>query len=168
VACVLALRESTVTLSSSTVELTAANSDLLAVVALREVVIDHASLTISARLSKTKSKRAISPAVAVVALREYKIPSNLSTAVLNEVIVEFRAVKFSSMLSSLSLSTSISAMTSSIVAGCASTVKTLDDTVAADTIDAVMSITKILDIILLRISVSPNLMHLQSVDTTYT
>jgi hypothetical protein len=104
----------------------------------------------------------------VVALREYKIPSSLSTAVLKEVIAEFRAVKFSSMSSSLSLSTSISAMTSSRVAGCANTVKTFDDTVAADTIDAVMNITKILDIILLRISVSPNLMHLQSVDTTYT
>ena len=98
--------------------------------------------------------------VAVVALREYISPSSLSTAALTEVIAEFRAVTFSSMLSSLSLSASISATTSSRVADCANTVNTFDDTVAADTIDAIMNVTKIFDIILLRISVSPNSLHL--------
>ena len=46
--------------------------------------------------------------------------------------------------------------------------KTFDDTVAAETSDAIMRITKKLDNVLLCIYVSPNLMHLQSVDTAYT
>jgi len=118
-------------------------------------------------VSKAESKRAISVAVAVVALREYRMDSRLSIAVFNEFKAEFRAVIFASMLSSLPSSASISARTSSRVAGSASTIKAFDDTVATDTINAIMDITKNLDNVLLCISVSPNLMHLQSVDTAY-
>jgi hypothetical protein len=47
------------------------------------------------------------------------------------------------------------------VGDCANTVKAFDDTVDADTTDATMKATKILDNVLLCISVSPNSTHLQ-------
>ena len=111
---------------------------------------------------------ATSVTVAVVALRESKVYCMLLIALFNELNVEFMAVMFASVSSSLSLSVFISAMMSSRVAGCAITVKELDDIVAAETIDAIRSTTKILENDLLCILVSPNLVHLQVIDTTCT
>jgi len=151
----LASSSSRAMLSSFTVELTAATSDSLAAVALRESKLDWRSLLASFSVSKAESKMAISVAVAVVALREYKMTSTLSIAVFNESKAEFRVVIFASMSSSLPSSASISARMSSRVAGSASTVKKFDDTVAVETIDAIMSATKILGNVLLCIFVSP-------------
>jgi len=141
--------------SSSTAELTAATSDSLATVEFRESKLDCRLLLASLSVSKTESKTATSVVVAVVALRESRLDCMLPIVVFNEFEAEFRAVMFASMSSSLALSASISARMSSRVAGCASTVKAFDDTVAAETSDAIMSITKILDNVLLCTFVSP-------------
>jgi len=150
----LASSSSRAVFSSSTAELTAATSDSLAAVAFRESKLDCRSLLTSFSVSKAESKTAISVVVAVVAPRESKLFCVLSIAVFNESKANFRAVMFASMLSSLALSASISARMSSRVAGSASTVKEIDDTVAAETSDAIMSVTKILDNVLLCIFVS--------------
>jgi len=155
----LASSSSRAMLSSYTAELTAATSDSLAAVALRESKLDCRSLFTSLSASKTESraesKTATSVLVTVVALRESKLFCVLSIAVFNEFEDDFRAVMFASMLSNLALSASISARMSSRVAGSARTVKAFDDTVAAETNDAIMSITKNLDNVLLCIFVSP-------------
>jgi hypothetical protein len=168
----LASSSSRAVLSSFTAELTAAKSDSLAAVALRESKLDCRSLftlfSASRSESRAESKTATSMVVAVVTLRESKLFCMLSIVVFNEFMSEFRAVMFASISSSLALSASISATMSSRVAGSANTVKAFDDTVAAEIMDAIMNATKILDNILLCIFVSPNLMHLQSVDMEYT
>jgi len=140
----------------------------LCAVALREAKLDCKSVVISFSSSKAENKMATSVTVAVVALRESKVYCMLLIALFNELNVEFMAVMFASVSSSLSLSVFISAMMSSRVAGCAITVKEFGDTVAAEKIDTIRSIIKKIEKDLLCILVSPNLVHLQVIDTTGT
>ena len=92
--------------------------------------------------SKAENKMATSVIVAVVALRESKVDCRLLSALFNEFKVEFMALMFTSVSSSLSLSVFISSMMSSRVAGCAITMKEFCDTVAAEKIDIIRSNTK--------------------------
>lgn len=138
----LAPSSSRVVLSLFTAELTVATSDLLAAVVLRAAELDCKSLILPFSASRTGPKTATSVLVAVVTLRESKLDCMFPIAVFNEFKSEFRAVMFASMSSSLALSVSIAAKISSIVAGSASTVTTVDDAVTAEIIDAIMSITK--------------------------
>lgn len=159
---------SRVVFSSSTFEPKVAKSNSRSIVALRESTRERRVLVIFISLSKTESKMAISELLAVVMLREYKMDLMLSVALFNEFKVEFMEVIFSSMLSILVLSDSISARISSRVAGSASTMKTYEDTIAADNVHTAMNIGRVFGITSLYISVSPILMHFQYIDTRYT
>jgi hypothetical protein len=168
-----------VVLISSTVEFSAANSDFVAAVALRDSTIDWMLVVILVNLSNAESKMAISAELAVVALIEYRMDPMVSIAAFNESSSEFRALMFASTAASLAvtfasrspnlpLRASTSARTSSRVADWAKTVKAPDEQIAADTIDDTMKAARILDNVLLCIFVSPYSTRIHSADAKYT